>query len=282
MTDPVSEEDLAHCQDLVRLYTRDQYLADLLLPTTLRSDLTVLHAFHAAIIEAINQVTEPVAGEIRLQWWRDVINGERAGEAAGHPVARSLMSVVEKHGLSTQMFDAKLQAHVFELYQDPMESTSMLEGWCGETRSYLFQLASMINGAEVDSHLADACGHAGMADGLTMVLTNLARHRAAGQVFVPKDILLDHNLSAESLFDVPDSRHEALVKALIKLTKQHHSNAVTSIKKLDKHYHNTFRVLGLVPLYLSICRKDPRSVMTGIRTPLQLRRQWALLKSPIR
>ena len=99
MTDAVSQEDLAHCQNLVRLYTRDQYLADLLLPPTLRSDLTVLHAFHAAIVEAINQVTEPMAGEIRLQWWRDVIKGDRAGEAAGHPVARSLLSVIEKHGL---------------------------------------------------------------------------------------------------------------------------------------------------------------------------------------
>ena len=36
---------------------------------------------------------EPLPGEIRLQWWRDVLGGERTGEAGANPVAAALLDV---------------------------------------------------------------------------------------------------------------------------------------------------------------------------------------------
>ena len=36
---------------------------------------------------------EPLPGEIRLQWWREVLGGERPGEAGAHPVAAALLGV---------------------------------------------------------------------------------------------------------------------------------------------------------------------------------------------
>ena len=41
---------------------------------------------------------EPMPGEIRLQWWREVLAGERDGEAAAHPVAAALRKTLDRYG----------------------------------------------------------------------------------------------------------------------------------------------------------------------------------------
>ena len=42
--------------------------------------------------------------EIRLQWWREVLEGERTGEAAANPVAASLLKTLA-HDISTHPFE---------------------------------------------------------------------------------------------------------------------------------------------------------------------------------
>ncbi|MEM8539885.1 MAG: squalene/phytoene synthase family protein, partial [Pseudomonadota bacterium] len=64
---------------------REAYLASLFLAADVREDFATLWAFNAEIERIRNLISEPVPGEIRLQWWRDVISGDRAGEGAQHP-----------------------------------------------------------------------------------------------------------------------------------------------------------------------------------------------------
>ena len=58
---------------------RDRYLACLLSPADKRGPLSALYAFHAEIARIRDLVREPLPGEIRLQWWRDVLDDPRAG-----------------------------------------------------------------------------------------------------------------------------------------------------------------------------------------------------------
>ena len=79
-----------HCEELVRAADKDRYLATLFAPADRRGPLFALYAFNAEIASVRDRAREPMAGEIRLQWWRDVLNGERGGEAAANPVAAAL------------------------------------------------------------------------------------------------------------------------------------------------------------------------------------------------
>ena len=72
---------------LVREVDHDRYLATLFAPAGLRDALFALYAFSARDLRMRELAREPMPGEIRLQWWREVLMGERAGEAAAHPVA---------------------------------------------------------------------------------------------------------------------------------------------------------------------------------------------------
>jgi phytoene synthase len=79
-----------HCEALVRAADKDRFLATLFAPGRKRGPLFALYAFNIEIAGVRDRVREPMAGEIRLQWWRDVLDGERGGEAAANPVAAAL------------------------------------------------------------------------------------------------------------------------------------------------------------------------------------------------
>src|SRR3990170_2493394 len=87
-----------HCAALVREADRDRYLATLFAPAEHRDALFALYAFNAEIARVRDVAREPLPGEIRLQWWREVLTGERDGEAAAHPVAAALRETLGRYG----------------------------------------------------------------------------------------------------------------------------------------------------------------------------------------
>src|ERR1700742_5251521 len=93
------QAQIDHCTALVRETDRDRYLATLFAPAEHRDALMALYAFNIEIARVREVAREPMPGEIRLQWWREVIEGERPGEAAAHPVAAALIEVMARHGL---------------------------------------------------------------------------------------------------------------------------------------------------------------------------------------
>ncbi|MGH6943806.1 MAG: squalene/phytoene synthase family protein, partial [Geminicoccaceae bacterium] len=68
-----------------------RYLATLLAPAEAREALFALYAFDHEIAKVRHTVSEPMAGLIRLQWWRERLQGIADGEAPpAHPVAEGL------------------------------------------------------------------------------------------------------------------------------------------------------------------------------------------------
>ena len=276
MTSGIDPQDFAHCLDLLKSGAPDYYLADLLLPEQHREAIVVLHAFHVEVTNICLAGGEPMAGQVRLQWWVEVIQGIRKEEASGHPVARALTQVIAAHNLPTSSFEAKLEAHVFDLYNDAMGSRTDFEAYCGETRSCLFQWASLAMGIEAQRPLADASGHSGVATGIVSVLENMARYHGNGQVFVPADLLAATGLTREDFLAKPDVQHEAAISGLVDLGYEHQAKALTALDQLPTEARAVFKPLALVPAYLKRVQRDPMGVFKP-RPPLsQIRRQWAL------
>src|SRR5512140_2160659 len=113
-------DNFEHCAALVREADRDRYLATLFAPAERRDALFALYAFNAEIARVRDVAREPLPGEIRLQWWREVLNGERDGEAAAHPVAAALRETLARYQLPSEQLLNLIEAHSFDLYNDPM------------------------------------------------------------------------------------------------------------------------------------------------------------------
>jgi 15-cis-phytoene synthase len=158
-----------HCEQLVRAADKDRFLGALFAPAEKRESLFALYAFNAEVARVAGIVREPMAGEIRLQWWRDVLAGERAGEAAANPVAAALLDTVARHALPAEPLIKLVEARAFDLYDDPMPTLAALEAYLAATSSALIALAARILAGD---HLAiaQAAEPAGLAYGMTGLL----------------------------------------------------------------------------------------------------------------
>ena len=184
---------------LARAADWERWVATLFAPGGKRPALLALLAFSAEIARVRDIVSDPMPGEIRLRWWRDMLTGERRAEALGHPVAAALLDTIERHRLPAGALVNLIDARIFDLYDDPMPTMNDLEGYCGETSSALVQLAALVLNEGADPGTADVAGHAGVAHAMTGLSRAFAFHAARGQVYMPLDVLARHGVSRDDV-----------------------------------------------------------------------------------
>ena len=68
---------------MVRRHDRDRYQTALFAPADRREALFALYAFNYEIARVRETVTQPMLGQIRLQWWREVVEAAYAGAPRG-------------------------------------------------------------------------------------------------------------------------------------------------------------------------------------------------------
>jgi len=188
---------LQHCRGLVAANDKERYWASLYAPTDRRGALYALYAFNLELAAVRERAREPMAGEIRLQWWREVLQGERNGEAAAHPIAAALTATLQANGLSAAQLLGLIEARSFDLYDDPMPNVAAFEAYASATAGVLFGTAARILGAAT----ADDLGrHAGVAQGYVNILSGFPRHTARGQLYIPAELLDRYGVDRDGIF----------------------------------------------------------------------------------
>jgi phytoene synthase len=255
----------AHVASLVRDADPDRYLAALYAPEDRRRGLFVLYAFNAEISSIRDRVREPIAGEIRLQWWRDAIAAP-TGELTGNPVADELRAAIAGSDLPLKALDDMLSARIFDLYDDPIPDRTTLEGYCGETASALIQLASLVLDPAAAARHAGLAGHAGCAQAMTAMLRSLPVQRARGQCFLPRDLLAAAGLTAEEFVSGEVGQgHERAVAAMAALAREHLEAFSGGAGTLPATLRPAYLAVAPVGRYLDrIARANPLTEIVGI------------------
>jgi phytoene synthase len=171
-------------RDLVRSGDIDRYWSALYAPRTLRSDLLALYAFNLEIARIPALVSEPMVGQIRLQWWRDAIDLASSNSRSGNPIADRLAAAIRRHDLPKARLQAMVDARRFDLYSEPMASLAALTAYLDETAGALFALSAQVLGGHGEA-VEKASGAAGLAYGLTALLRAAPIHAAHGRSFLP-------------------------------------------------------------------------------------------------
>lgn len=194
----MSIDSFAHCEALVREQDRDRWLAALFAPVERRPHLVALYAFNAEIARVRSVVRTPMAGEIRLQWWRDALAGEGHGDVRSNPVAAALLDTIAACGLPVAPLLDLIEARSFDLYDDPMPSLDALYGYVRKTSSATIALAARIL-AGPDPVVAALAGPAGLGWGLARLVQAVPAHSSRGQIYLPSDLLGDHGVDPADL-----------------------------------------------------------------------------------
>lgn len=174
-------EHFAQAMEQLRAGDPDRYLSTLYAPEEKRLALCTLYRFNLEIASIRDKISEPMPGEIRLQWWRDVLSEEGKAQAGGNPLAEALLATIEEHDLPRKPFLDMLDARVTDLYDDALPTRNDLEGYLGETRSALIQLAALCLDPKTALKHAHLAGHAGCAQGIGEIIRKLPAGRAGGR-----------------------------------------------------------------------------------------------------
>ena len=216
-----------HCAALVREIDRDRYLAALFAPAERRDALFALYAFSAEISRVRDLAREPMPGEIRLQWWREVVLGERTGEAAAHPVASALVDTISRHNLPRTRLLELIEAHRFDVYDEPMAGLAQLQAYATATSGTVYECASHILGEPVIA-LADVAGEAGQAETIAGLIERLPRHAARHQLYVPLEILQHYGADPADVYAMRATPELRAALAELRLRARRHLSRIAS------------------------------------------------------
>lgn len=191
----------AFCMNLARERDFRSYAATLFVPPKPRRAFFALAAFNAEVAHVRDLISQPLPGEIRLQWWRDVLTGEGAGreDAQANPVAAELLRAIDAYRLPAEQLVRLIDAHVFDVYDDPMPDMAALEAHSRDTSSALFALRAQILGA-TDKTAQRIADHSGIAEGLVDVMLTLPKHAARRQLYLPADLMNLKDANVEDIF----------------------------------------------------------------------------------
>ena len=267
------QDAFVHCAGLVRTADRDRYIASLFAPAECRAALHALYAFNLEIARVREAARQPMAGEIRLQWWREVIVGERGGEAQANPVAAALLATIVRHRLAIAKLTTLIEARRFDLYDEPMATIADLEDYARRTSSALIALAADILGVDAQA----AAEPAGIAYAVTGLVRAFPQHAARHQLYVPLELLDRFQVRPQSIYAGQAST--GLIEALAALRNRARRHLRTA------HERVVMLAAEALPAFLQVAvvgRSLDRLERDDVFAPMELppwRRQWLIWRA---
>ena len=189
-----------YCANRVRRFDRDRFLTALFCPSDRRADLLALYAFNIEIAGVRETVSEPLLGHIRIQWWRDALDGIYDGDPPAHHVAGPLSRAVRCHRLQRGRFETLLAARAGDLESVQPPTMQALETYAEATSATITHLALQVVGAVAGA--AEETGrHVGVAWSLTGLLRALPLHVAGRRICLPVAACRDAGIDVDALFN---------------------------------------------------------------------------------
>lgn len=268
-----------YCFELVRQADKDRFLSALFVPDEKRRGVMALYAFNVEVARIRDMVSDPMLGEIRLQWWADSIEAAFAGHAPEHPVFDELKPLIVDRVLHQTGLANLIEARRFDLYDDPMPTLNDLEGYLGETSSSLMQMAALAIVGRQGESAAAAAGLAGVAFGIGGLLRSVPLHRSRGQCYLPEDVLSRHDVTvAHVLSGRWDDGMRGVFRELADHARLRLEEARAELGTIPAEAMPAFLVATLTPLALaSVARMG--NPLKEAAMPGQLRRQWQLWRA---
>src|SRR5580704_2424618 len=246
------QDKFSYCEQLVREADKDRFLASLFAPADRRSALLALYAFNVEVARVRELVHEALAGEVRLQWWRDALKVQAHGEVRANPVADALLDTITRFKLPIALLDRLIEARTFDLYDDPMRSVPDLDV---------------------------TAVHAGIAYAIAGLLRAFPIHAARGQLYIPADLLERHAVRREDIFAGKAS--EGLQAALAEMrqhVRQHLAELDEWRSLVPPEASPAFLPVALVPTMLALMERPHYDPFKVVELP-QWRRQWTMWRA---
>jgi len=265
-----------YCLDEVRRHDHDRYLTALFLPPPRRAAALALYAFNLEIARTREIVSEPLLGQIRLQWWRETIEGLYAGNPREHPVVDALGAAIRIHGLPRERLDGLIDAREADLDDGPPPDFETLEAYAVETSGELSALVmqTLDRSGEVSIAAARQVGTAWAIIGLARAV---GFHAQTQRLYIPEELLSEYEVERRRLFDLkPSAGLNRAVETMAERAACLLADARSSLPDIPKPARRGLLLASLADRHIAAIRKvgfDPFAIPAAQAPPV-LRLGW--------
>jgi len=254
--------------EMLRRHDRDRFFCTLFAPAARRPELWAVLAFNHEIARVRETVSQPILGQIRLQWWRDAVDEIYAGKPPRrHETAEPLADVIRGRGLKRARLDALIDARERDLDETPPATLAELDAYAAASAGALTELMAEILAPDISQAGLAAARAVGTAWGLVGLIRAVPFHLASGRIFIPDELGLDSaTLQAQqfspalgaALARIADAarRHIAAARSARRTIAGAALPALLSARLAD-HYLRRLAATGYDPYRPEIQQPDP-------------------------
>ncbi|KAI5479243.1 protein of squalene/phytoene synthase family [Pseudohyphozyma bogoriensis] len=230
---------LEYARSLVHQSEYEQYLTSYFYPAHARPALFAIRALNVELARIDDDVSNPMVGRIRYQWWRDAIKSAFEGNPLPHPLINLLATLPQTPFLSPYHFSRLVTAREQHFLNPTFTSLQDLADYSAGTQASLLYLllqtldaplpgqpapartslphaspfqhtggehdgSGVVPGQalkEPDSLTLDhAASHLAVANTIAILLRSIPHHASKRISVIPTEIASRHSLTEESLF----------------------------------------------------------------------------------
>ena len=276
MTD--THKNSAHCCDLINKFDHDRYLTILYAPEEKRESLAALYAFNYEISRIREVVSEPMLGEIRLQWWREAIDGIYQGEIRSHDIMPSLAAAITEHELSRDILMAIIDGKAQDIYDENPENMTALEDYISMTAGNLSCLAAHILGQR---DIDDLAKRLGLAWGYVGLIRAVTYHLSLKKSFIPLDLIDKYNIDSKFLSQDQPENMKAILQEFYQQAEQHLNHISENKKRIGTDTRSVFLLSALTRSYMRTIKKADYNAFRLEERADAFFRQWRLFTSAL-
>jgi phytoene/squalene synthetase len=266
-----------YCEALVRRRDDDRYLASLFAPAATRQDLFAIYAFNYEIAKVAESVRNPLAGQIRFQWWRDAVQEIYGGAPGRTENLRALARAIKRHHLSQSLFETMLDARELDLDAAPFADLASLESYADATSGNVMKLAARVLGA--GETLDGEAREAGIAYALTGLLRAIPFHAARSRLVLPADEMTRARVTGTQIFAGQMTPELTLLVAGLSETARLH---YARVGRTERRYMPAILPAALAPAFLRLMSGSGFNLFRDSTEIPAYRRQWIMLRAMLR
>jgi phytoene synthase len=193
------DQAIVYCADQVKQFDRDRYTVCAGVSHDTRDALYALYAYNLEVAKIREVVSEPMLGQIRLQWWREAIEGIYKGTPRDHAVVAALVGAIDRYKPTQSRFERLMDARELDLEDRQPETLKELSDYADATSGELACIAlELLQAREPD--LMEKARMAGAAWALCGLLYAVPFHAAQGRCYLPKELTDRHGIFVHTLY----------------------------------------------------------------------------------
>ncbi len=268
------ENNQSYSIDILREYDPDRYISTYFAPKEKQAALLTLYTFFQDIQKIPDLVSEPILGEIRFQWWRDILN-QGDGKKSGNPLADGLFEIIEEYDLPKMRLIAFIDATSFLLSGELMPDEKALQIYLNKTFGTSFYISGCILDPSGSKHINEFALEAGQAYGLAMLLKSIPNHLSKGRLFLPADKLKQYNIDMEKVFSGEETQGlRELIREFCTVSENQYKKLSTEMHNIPDTMHSSFLPIALISSYIKQLKSKDHKVLRNVSQINPLYRLW--------